>query len=103
METLIACINAAGLTEKRPPHMDCPEAGAGCAGLAGGDWLMGGVPGGRDEGRTRRGGLAFAIGVAVLIGGAAAIQGGNLSAVITRLTQNGQIDSSFGNKTWFLR
>ena len=34
---------------------------------------MGGVPGGRDEGRTRRGGLAVAIGVAVLIGGAAAV------------------------------
>ena len=34
---------------------------------------MGGVPGGRDEGKTRRGVLAFAIGAAVLIAGAAAV------------------------------
>jgi len=34
---------------------------------------MGGVPGGKDEGKARRGVLAFAIGAAVLIGGAAAV------------------------------
>ena len=34
---------------------------------------MGGVPGGKDGDRTRRGVLAFAIGAAVLIGGAAAV------------------------------
>ena len=34
---------------------------------------MGGVPGGRDGGKTRRGVLAFAIGATVLIGGAAAV------------------------------
>ena len=28
IETLIACISASGLAEKRPPHMDCPRAGA---------------------------------------------------------------------------
>ena len=34
---------------------------------------MGGVPGGKDGGKTRRGVLAFAIGAAILIGGAAAV------------------------------
>ena len=28
METLIACISSAGLSEKRPPHMACPEGAA---------------------------------------------------------------------------
>ena len=53
--------------------MDCPEAGAAGAGAGIGDLLMSGVPGGKDGGWARRGVLAYAIGAAVLIGGAAAV------------------------------
>ena len=35
METLIACISSAGLSEKRPPHIACPPAGGGVRGVRG--------------------------------------------------------------------
>src|ERR1700679_3394817 len=73
METLIACISSAGLTEKRPPHMAWPPCappsvlGAGVGTLDMNDTLEG-----QKAGRSRRGPLAMALwAVAVVVAAAA--------------------------------